>query len=63
DKDEIDAKSQALLVASQKLGEKIYAAQQESGAAAPEQPAEDETLRASGDDVVDADFREVKRDS
>jgi len=62
DKDEIDAKSAALLTASQKLGEKIYAEQQDSGAA-PEQPAQDETVRASGDDVVDADFREVKRDS
>ncbi|MFA7503923.1 MAG: molecular chaperone DnaK [Burkholderiaceae bacterium] len=61
DKDDIDAKSQALLAASQKLGEKVYAAQQESGDA-PEQPADD-TLHASGDDVVDADFREVKRDS
>src|SRR5690606_27140047 len=62
DKDEIDAKSQALLAASQKLGEKVYAAQQESTGPAPEQPA-DETLHASGEDVVDADFREVKRDS
>ncbi len=62
DKDEIDAKSQALLAASQKLGEKVYAAQQDGEGAAPEQPS-DETLHASGDDVVDADFREVKRDS
>ena len=63
DKGEIESKTQALMTASQKLGEKIYAAQQqEGGAAQPEQPA-DETLHASGDDVVDADFREVKRDS
>jgi molecular chaperone DnaK len=63
DKAEIEAKTQALMTASQKLGEKIYSAQQEGAAAAgPEKPA-DETVQASGDDVVDADFREVKRDS
>ena len=57
-KEEIDAKVEALSTASQKLGEKMYADMQaQAGAtegAAPERPA--------GDDVVDADFKEVKRD-
>src|SRR5690606_12797224 len=63
DKAEIEAKTQALMTASQKLGEKIYSAQQEGAAAAgPEKPA-DETVQGRGDDVVDVDFREAKRDS
>ena len=57
-KEEIDAKVEALSTASQKLGEKMYADMQaQAGAAegaAPERPA--------ADDVVDADFKEVKRD-
>lgn len=57
DKAEIDAKSEALATASQKLGEKMYAdmqAQQAAqGAASGEQTPED---------VVDADFKEVKED-
>src|SRR5690606_25365988 len=58
DKAEIDAKTEALSAASQKLGEKMYAdmqAQQAAAGGAPEgQPADD--------NVVDADFKEVKRD-
>src|SRR5919199_41354 len=62
-KDEIDAKAQALAQAAQKLGEKMYAAQQqaagggagsasEAGAAAGEAKKEE--------NVVDAEFTEVK---
>ncbi|HHU94267.1 MAG TPA: molecular chaperone DnaK [Alcaligenaceae bacterium] len=58
DKDAIDSKTEALTTAAQKLGEKIYAdmqAQQgQAGAEAEAQPADD--------NVVDADFKEVKRD-
>ncbi|WP_269901443.1 molecular chaperone DnaK [Paenalcaligenes faecalis] len=58
DKDAIDSKTEALTTAAQKLGEKIYAdmqAQQgQPGAEAEAQPADD--------NVVDADFKEVKRD-
>ena len=58
DKAEIDAKTEALSAASQKLGEKMYAdmqAQQAAAGGAPEgQPGDD--------NVVDADFKEVKRD-
>ncbi len=58
DKATIDAKTEALTVAAQKLGEKIYAeaqAQQAAGAGAEQAKADD--------DVVDADFKEVKRDN
>jgi len=59
DKAAIDAKVEALTTAAQKLGEKMYADMQaqaaaQQGAAADEKPADD--------DVVDADFKEVKRD-
>ena len=69
DKDEIEAKTNALMTASQKLGELMYAkAQAESGAAqAPEAGAApegaSEARRPKEDDVVDADFKEVKRDA
>lgn len=55
-KEEIDAKAEALSAASQKLGEKMYADMQAQAGAeeAPSKPADD--------DVVDADFKEVKRD-
>ena len=57
DKAAIDAKVEALATASQKLGEKMYAdmqAQQGAEGAAEAKPADE--------DVVDADFKEVKRD-
>ncbi|MDB5455033.1 MAG: chaperone protein DnaK, partial [Caulobacter sp.] len=49
DADDIKAKTQALLTASMKLGEAMYAAQQGDGAAE----------EASDDGVVDAEFEEV----
>ncbi len=57
DKADIEEKIAKLTAASQKLGEKMYAdAQaQAAGAQAEEKPADD--------NVVDADFKEVKRDS
>jgi molecular chaperone DnaK len=60
DKDTIEAKTNALMEASQKLGEKVYAEQQaqQSGAAEP-QPQEEKTVDA---EVVDAEFEEVKSD-
>ncbi|MFK7966355.1 MAG: molecular chaperone DnaK [Burkholderiaceae bacterium] len=64
DTEEIVAKTEALGTASQKLGEKMYAdAADAAGAEAPagEQPAEQATASAD-DDVVDADFKEVKRE-
>jgi molecular chaperone DnaK len=66
DKAAIDAKSAALSAAAQKLGEKMYAdmqAQQAAGGAA-EAAAGAGQAAGSGkpaeDDVVDADFKEVK---
>jgi molecular chaperone DnaK len=73
DKDAIEAKSTALMTASQKLGEMMYAKMQaETGAAAaggagaaPGAQAGAGGAGGSGeakqDDVVDADFKEVKR--
>ncbi len=64
DKDEIEAKSAALMAASQKLGEMMYAqTQAEQGAAGAAEAAAGagEARRAKEDDVVDADFKEVKR--
>ena len=56
DKAAIDAKAEALGTVSQKLGEMMYAqAQAEAG-----QAADAETKKAAADDVVDADFEEVK---
>jgi molecular chaperone DnaK len=59
DKSAIDAKTEALMTASQKLGEKMYAdmqAQQAAGAAGGEQ------TKPADDDVVDAEVKEVKKD-
>ena len=58
DKETLDGKVEALSTASQKLGEKMYADMQAEQQAGAEQPAESQTA----DDVVDADFKEVKRD-
>jgi molecular chaperone DnaK len=61
DQAQIEAKTENLMKASQKLGEKVYADAQAAGAAA----ASGGTGAAGAkqaDDVVDADFKEVKRD-
>ncbi len=61
DKDAIDAKTEALANASQKLGEKIYAEQQAGAAgAAPGAQAGGQSKKADDADVVDAEFTEVK---
>jgi len=59
DKAAIDAKAEALSTASQKLGEKMYADMQAKQAAA-EGAAPGEESKPKEDDVVDADFKEVK---
>src|SRR6187399_526003 len=72
DKATIEAKTEALMTASQKLGEKVYAdaqaAQQATGGGASPGAgssgggAQAETQSArSDDDVVDAEFKEVKK--
>ncbi|MEN3295149.1 MAG: molecular chaperone DnaK, partial [Burkholderiales bacterium] len=64
DKSDIDAKVSALSTAAQKLGEKMYAdmqAQQAAGAAgAAAGGAGASEGKAKEEDVVDADFKEVK---
>ncbi|NYT67867.1 molecular chaperone DnaK [Pusillimonas noertemannii] len=60
DKAAIDAKVEALAAASQKLGEKMYADMQSQAQAQP--GAEGAEAKPAEEDVVDADFKEVKRD-
>jgi len=65
DKDAIEAKTEALMTASQKLGEKVYAdaqaAQAAAGAAGAAEAAPQGASSAPADDnVVDAEFKEVK---
>jgi molecular chaperone DnaK len=63
DKAAIDAKSEALTAASQKLGEKMYAnmqAEQAAQGAAGQAGDAGEASRAEQEDVVDAEFKEVK---
>jgi molecular chaperone DnaK len=65
DKDAIEAKTEALMTASQKLGEKVYADSQAAAAGAGAaaggaQDAQPSAAKAADDNVVDADFKEVK---
>ena len=59
DKDSIEAKTNALMEASQKLGEKAYAEQQAQQGGAQAEPQDEKTVDA---EVVDAEFEEVKND-
>ncbi|MEA5096932.1 MAG: Hsp70 family protein, partial [Burkholderiaceae bacterium] len=68
DKAAIDAKAEALANAAQKLGEAVYADMQakqaaagaSAGAAGAEGGASESEAKPKEDDVVDADFKEVK---
>ena len=60
DKDEIEAKSKALAEASAGLAQRIYEEQAQS--AGSEEAAAGAQGPAGGDDVVDAEFEEVKED-
>lgn len=67
DKEAIEAKTNALMTSSQKLGEKMYEAQQAAGGAGA--PGADAAAAAAGasskpandDNVVDAEVKEVKK--
>jgi molecular chaperone DnaK len=61
DKEAIEAKSTELMTVSQKLGEKMYAETQAASGATQGAGAQ-AASGAKDDDVVDADFKEVKRD-
>jgi len=62
DKDDIEAKTQALTEVSGKLAERVYAQKGAEGGAEAQSDAEAETGSAAKDDVVDAEFEEVKED-
>ncbi|MDP3777095.1 MAG: molecular chaperone DnaK [Methylotenera sp.] len=61
DKAAIEAKTEALTAASQKLGEKVYAEQQAQANTESAQPSPEGEKTVDGD-VVDAEFEEVKKD-
>ena len=61
DKDAIEAKTNTLMEASQKLGEKVYAAEQAKTNAENAQPSP-EGEKTVDAEVVDAEFEEVKKD-
>ena len=63
DKEAIDAKTVALTEASHKLAEQMYAqAQQAAGGAEPQPSGDGEAKPKTDDNVVDAEFEEVKDD-
>jgi len=62
DKDAITAKSEALATAAQKLGEKMYAAEQAKAQAGGESDNEQAEPAKDEGDVVDAEFTEVNED-
>ena len=63
DKEEIEAKTNALMEASQKLGEKVYAASQaEASASAPDVDQEPQAEKTVDAEIVDAEFEEIKDD-
>jgi molecular chaperone DnaK len=65
DKEAIEAKTETLMSASQKLGEKVYAASQAEQAAAAggatEGAGQSNASKAADDDIVDAEVKEVKK--
>ncbi len=60
DKDEIEAKSKALAEASASLAQRVY--EEQAQQAGSEEAAAGAQGSAAGDDVVDAEFEEVKED-
>ncbi|MDH5435554.1 MAG: molecular chaperone DnaK [Gammaproteobacteria bacterium] len=60
DKDLVEAKTKVLTDASGAMAQRLYAAQAEAGQAEAGAEAQAETTEAGNDDVVDAEFEEVK---
>ncbi len=60
DKEAIDAKAETLATAAQKLGEKMYAAEQAKAQTADSATSSETDARKDEGDVVDAEFTEVK---
>jgi molecular chaperone DnaK len=63
DKEAIEAKTKALVEASGKMAERAYAAQNAESAGASGEGATDTQSSGDNDDVVDAEFEEVKEES
>ena len=63
DKDDIEAKTAKLTEVSGKLAERVYANQAQQGAGDAADAASETSADAKADDVVDADFEEVKDDN
>jgi molecular chaperone DnaK len=62
DKESIESRTKTLMAASQKLGEKMYADTQAQAAESTQSASQSaEPEKKPADDVVDADYREVKR--
>jgi len=62
DKAVMDAKTEALMTAAQKLGEKVYADMQaQQAAAGPGAAADGASAKPADDNVVDAEVKEVKK--
>ncbi len=61
DKAVIDEKNTALMTASQKLGEKMYAQQQAEQATAEQAAPAGESTKPVDDNVIDAEVKEVKK--
>ena len=61
DKESISSKSAALMAASQKLGEKVYADMQAKQAAEAAGPGAEQSAKPADDNVVDAEVKEVKK--
>ena len=62
DPDKIKEKTEALMQSSMKIGEALYKAQQASSAEQQPSGAGAEEQPKAQEDVVDADFEEVKKD-
>ena len=62
-KDDIEAKTKALVEASGKMAERAYAQQTEAGASAESAADTSGESKTNNDDVVDAEFEEVKDDN
>ncbi len=62
DKDAIEAKTKALTDASAKMAERMYAQQPGEGTVDPAAEASGDNASSGDDDVVDAEFEEVKDD-
>jgi molecular chaperone DnaK len=62
DKDRIEAKTKALAEASGKMAERLYAKQEEQSAAGASRDETSSGGSGGGEDVVDAEFEEVKDD-